>query len=117
MYTSFYSYAYIIVSTDGELKPSKSMVNLPYQEAVHSGLVYYVAAALSYNEYNNSNTFTLGDKETTIGLNGQVFMNVKLSTNTAYYYFIRVYSLFYTEQVYDNVYFIFVNIIITLYLI
>lgn len=87
------------MSTDGLLKPDKSTVNLEYQEAAHSGLVYYVAAALLYSEYNDSNTFTLGNGKKTTGLNGQAFTNVKLSIDTNYYYFIRAYSIQYTEQV------------------
>ena len=90
---------YIIVSTDGMVRPDRSAVNLPYLDATHSGLVYYVAAALSYSEYSDSNTFTLGDGRTTTGLDGQMFTNVKLNTDTTYYYFIRAYSLYYDEQV------------------
>lgn len=90
------------MSDDGALKPDKAMVSLAYQEATDSGLVYYIAAALPYTEYSDSNTFTMGSGETTVGLNGQVFTNVKLSTNTRYYYFIRAYSLHYTEQVHSS---------------
>ena len=74
-------------------------MNLAYQEATVQGLVYYVAAALSYSQYNDSNTFTLGNGEITVGLNGQVFTNVKLNANKSYYYFVRAYSLNYNEQV------------------
>jgi len=87
------------VSTDGDLKPAKSTASLPYQEATDSGLVYYVAAALRHTEYNDSNTFTLGTDEITVGLNRKTFTNIKLRPGTNYYYFIRVYSLYYTEQV------------------
>ena len=81
------------------VRPDKSTENLAYLDAIHSGLVYYVAAALSYREYSDSNTFTLGNAKITTGLNGQIFKNVKLNTNTAYHYFIRAYSLYYNEQV------------------
>ena len=87
------------MSTDGLVKPNKSMASLAYLDATHSGLVYYVAAALPYNEYSDSNTFTLGNNLTTTGLDGQLFNNVKLSTDTMYYYFIRAYSIHYTEEV------------------
>ena len=87
------------MSTDGLVKPDKSTVSLPYREATDSGLVYYVAAALSYKEYSDSNTFTLGDGKRTDGLDGQQFTNVKLSTDTTYYYFIRAYSVDYSEEV------------------
>lgn len=80
------------MSTGGLLKPSKSREKLPYQEATDRGLAYYVAAALPYSRYSDSNAFILGSGETTIGLDGQVFTNVKLSADTSYYYFIRAYS-------------------------
>ena len=95
----FCSFIYVIVSTDGLVRPDKSTENLAYLDATHSGLVYYVAAALSYKEYSDSNTFTLGNNKITTGLNGQIFNNVKLNTDTTYYYFIRAYSLHYNEQV------------------
>ena len=94
-----YSFVYILVSTDGLVKPDKSTISLAYQEATDSGLVYYVAAALSYTEYSDSNIFTLGNGKRTDGLNGQQFTNVKLNTGTTYYYFIRAYSVDYTEEV------------------
>ena len=97
------SFVYILVSTDGLVKPDKSIVSLPYREATDSGLVYYVAAALSYNEYSDSNTFILGDGKRTVGLNGQQFTNVKLNTDTTYYYFIRAYSADYSEEVTTNI--------------
>ena len=87
------------MSTDGLVKPDKSTVSLAYQEATDSGLVYYVAAALAYSEYSDSNNFTLGNGKRTDGLNGQQFTNVKLNTDTTYYYFIRAYSVDYTEEV------------------
>ena len=87
------------MSTDGLVKPDKSTVSLAYQEATDSGLVYYVAAALAYSEYSDSNNFTLGNGKRTDGLNEQQFTNVKLDTDTTYYYFIRAYSVDYTEEV------------------
>ena len=100
-YTFFFfcSFIYILVSHDGKLKPSKSEASHSHREATDRGLVYYVTAALDYDTYNTSNTFTLGDGVTSTGLNRQEFQNSKLSVNKEYYYFIRVYSVQYTPEV------------------
>jgi len=87
------------VSQDGKLKPSKSRASHSYKEATDRGLVYYVAAVLNYTTYNASNTFALGNGETTTGLHGQEFQNHKLSVEKEYYYFIRAYSAQYTTEV------------------
>ncbi|XP_065915418.1 protein sidekick-1-like [Dysidea avara] len=92
------SFIYILVSHDGKLKPSKSEASHSHREATDRGLVYYVTAALDYDIYNASNTFTLGDGVTSTGLNRQEFQNSKLSVNKEYYYFIRVYSVQYTPE-------------------